>query len=512
MRTKLGEAKWVGAAAAVVVIVGLTVGGVWAIKTAGGGGAQPEDVLPANAIAFTKLDLNPSAGQKVAAYRLASKFPKVKDKVTSEDTSIKESIFGSIFTGPTSKSGFGLDYKEDVEAWLGDRIGIGVFPDMDGDLEPEVGVAVAVTDQDAARVALDKAIVNAAKKVPALLSPKSAPPAPKMPAAVSPKTTGYAFTDGFVILSDTTAHATALAQAGKGRTLAGSTYAEDVKKVGSEQIGVAWADIAAVYKAIPTDQLSQPPLALNRSLMGGNDLKNVSGRVVMGLHADPSFLEVTGKAIDLKGVDLPVKGGAGTALLASFPADVLGAASITGLGKELAALYTSFTVKDDSLRIKSTLDQMGISSAKQIETLLGAETGLMVFGAGPTIFDVGLVYRTRSSDSDAALVIARRALRASPTGNGARTAKVTGPDGIVVGTGPAILGQSGSTLGATEAFRQVVPDAANADFAAYVNLAQGIPLLNQDPQYQASVKPLDALGMTATGGAEPTVRFRLSVK
>jgi hypothetical protein len=371
VRAKFGEAKWIGAAAAVALVVGLTVGGAAAIKVTSGGGAQPEDVLPANAIAFTKLDLNPSAGQKLAAYRLASKFPQVKNKVTSEDTSIKESIFGSIFTG--QKSGLGLDYKKDVEPWLGDRIGVGVFPDMNGDKKPEFGIAVAVTDEEAAKVALDKAIANAGKVV----NPTKSPPSDALIGPAKPAKTGYAFTGGYVILSDTTANATKLAEAGKAGSLAKSKYAEDVEKLGSDQIGVAWADIGAAYKAIPADQLAQLKLM---GVKGVDDPKNASGRVVVGLRADPSFVEVTGKGIDIKGVDSLLKGGAGTAMIASFPAEVFGAVSIAGLGKQLGALYTSLTASGDPRGIKSGLDKMGISSAKEIETLLGAETGVLVGG------------------------------------------------------------------------------------------------------------------------------------
>ena len=82
-----GSKKWVGAAVAVAVVAAVTLGGTAVVSALGGGGAQPEDVLPANAIAFAKLDLNPSAGQKLAVFQLASKFP--KSKVTSKDTSVK---------------------------------------------------------------------------------------------------------------------------------------------------------------------------------------------------------------------------------------------------------------------------------------------------------------------------------------------------------------------------------------------------------------------------------------
>jgi len=250
--------RWVWSAVAAGSVLVLTVGGVAFVNILGGGGAQPEDVLPANAVAFAKLDLNPSAGQKLAAYRLSSKLPKVKGRVTSEDTSVKESTFGLIFTGD---AGMGLDYTKDVAPWLGDRIGIGVFPDLDADKRPEVGLAIAVTDQDAARVALDKAVANESGRDHAK-------------GHVAAKV-GYAFADGFVIVSDTTAHAAALVRGGKATPLAGSTYAEDVTKLGADQIGVAWVDVAAAYKALPKDLV---PKGLTSALTkaGGSQ---TSGRV-----------------------------------------------------------------------------------------------------------------------------------------------------------------------------------------------------------------------------------------
>jgi hypothetical protein len=487
-----GSKKWIAAAAAVAVVAALSVGGVAVAKVMGGGGAQPEDVLPANAIAFAKLDLNPSAGQKLAAYRLASKFPKVKSKVTSEDTSVKESSFGSIFTGD---SGWGLSYKKDVEPWLGERVGVGVFPDMDADKEPEIGLSIAVTDQSAAKVALDKAIANAAKK---------------------DEKVGYAFADGYVIVSDTTAHAAALVKAGKTSTLAGSKYAEDVKKLDSDQIGVAWLDIAAAYKAVPKDMLAEGGLTM---LEGANDPKNASGRVVISLRAESSFLELNGKGIEIKGGDPLSEAKTGTpgGMMASFPADVFGAVTIKGLGKAFGTVYTSVTAGGDPMGVKPMLAELGINSAKEVETLLGDETGVMMAG---TTNAPEFAIRTQSSNPEAALAIARRALGASPAGDmGVTSSKITGPDGIVVGMGPdlntAILEKSGSKLGGSEAFRQAMPDVAKASVAEYFNLAKIVPALASNPELGAdmdSLKPLNALGLTGTSGAESTFRLRISFK
>lgn len=488
-----GSKRWIGAAAAAAVVVALAVGGMQLVSAMGGGGAQPEEVLPASAIAFAKLDLNPSVGQKRAVFELAAKFPRSKDKVTSEDTSIKESTFGSIFTGDT---GWGLDYAKDVEPWLGDRIGVGVFPDMDADKQPDVGLAIAFTDQSAAKVALDKAIANAADKQDKV---------------------GYAFAEGFVIVSETTAIAAELVAAGKSSPLAlpiWSTYSEDVKTLGSDQIGVAWADIAASYKAVLESQPKEDTLTL---LEGDNDPKNVTGRVVAGLHADPSFIELTGKGIEIKGADTLVKADAATeaGMIASFPAEVFGGVTATGLGKALGAFYSSATEGADAMEIKPMLSAIGIDSAQQIELLLGSETGVVV---GGTTDEPEYVLRTRSGDPDAAYELVRKVLRAGePDTEGITVHKVDGPDGVVVGMGSglieAITSHSGSTLGSTASFKQVMPGVDQAGFAAYVNLARLMPLLAKDnPSDADSLEPLDALGVTATGGAEPTVRLRLSVR
>lgn len=493
--------RWVWAAVAAGVVLVITVGGVAFVNLLGGGGAQPEDVLPANAVAFAKLDLDPSAGQKLAAYRLSSRFPAVRSRVTSEGTSVKESTFGLLFTGDT---GMGLDYQKDVAPWLGDRVGIGVFPDLDADRKPEVGLAIAVTDQDAAKVALDKAVANAAGHANAK-------------GHVSAKI-GYAFADDFVIVSDTTAHAAALVRAGKATPLAGSTYAEDVTKLGADQIGVAWVDVAATYKAFPKD-LAAKGLTTALTKAGGS---RTSGRVVTGLHADPSFVELVSIGIDVKGADALVGsvGGGEAAMIASFPSEVSAALTVNGLGRSLGELYASLTAKGDPMGIRPMLSGLGIRSAKDVETLLGAETGLMMGGKGAS---PQYVLRTRGGNPDAALNIARRVLAGAPE-EGLAVRKVSAPPGVVIGLRPAgsgpdltaaVVGRSGSRLGDTEVFQQVVPQDEKADLVAYADLGKVLPLLakNAKPGMDlAWLKPLKALGLTATRGTEPAVRLRLSFR
>jgi hypothetical protein len=496
--------RWIGLAVAATVLAVFGVGAMAFANVIGGGGPQPEDVLPANAIAFAKLDLNPSAGQKLAVYQLASKFPQAKSKVSSQDTSIKELTFGAIFTG---KTGMGLNYKTDVEPWLGDRVGLGVFPDMDADEKPEIGLAVAFGDQGAAKTAMDKAVAQASKKRHKV---------------------GYAFAEGFLVVSDTNAHAAAMVQEGKVHPLVGSHYADDLKKIGTQQVGVAWLDIAPAIKALSKFLKSEMPKGLAQpfktpAFQKGSDSK-ATGRVIEGLHAESSFVELVAMGVDIKGADAVAgDAGADAGLIDSFPSDVMAAFTANGLGKSIGGFYTSLSAQPDPLGVRSMLSHVGINSARQVETLLGQETGVMVAGSGAR---PQFAIRTRGSNPDAALAVARKALAGVPAARGLQIRKIAGPPGIVVGTrstnpgfdlNKAIFSVSGSKLGGTEAFRTVIPQNDKVVFAGYVNLSKVLPALAKSSKAKpgfdaASLKPLSALGVTASGGSEPVLRIRLSVK
>lgn len=162
-------------------------------------------------------------------------------------------------------------------------------------------------------------------------------------------------------------------------------------------------------------------------------------------------------------------------------------------------------------------------------------------GGGANGTDPQVVLRTRGSNPDAALSTARRALSGLPVKGGQtlQMRKIASPPGIVIATrrkGPgadlnaALFKKSGATLGSTESFRQVVPQNDKVVLVGYLNLSKLLPILKRNrgtlseatgkrsggsgpsDEDLASLKPLSALGITASGGAEPILRVRLSVK
>ncbi len=138
----------------VAIVAGTAAAGVgWtAFSRLNGAGPQPESVLPADTVAFMKVDLNPSAGQKVAAVRFALRFPEAKGQVT-ETSDLRKVAFDQMKQDAKLKD---VDYAADVEPWLGERFAVGLLPGATSKDKPIPVAVLAVTDEDKAAEALPR--------------------------------------------------------------------------------------------------------------------------------------------------------------------------------------------------------------------------------------------------------------------------------------------------------------------------------------------------------------------
>jgi hypothetical protein len=142
---------WILALVAAVLVGVVGGGGVWAASKLSGGGAQPQDVLPASAMAYVRLDLDPSAGQKLALFGIARKFSATRDSFGGDDP--RKALVTALQKDEPDLSK--IDYARDVEPWLGDRVGLAVLP-ADGGGDPVGALAVQVKDEAAARAGIAK--------------------------------------------------------------------------------------------------------------------------------------------------------------------------------------------------------------------------------------------------------------------------------------------------------------------------------------------------------------------
>ncbi|HEX6148259.1 hypothetical protein [Nocardioides sp.] len=131
-----------GGAVAALLAVG---GGVWAAMSFFASGPQPSEALPASTVGYASVDLDPSGGQKIEAFRMIEKFPALEKELGGfdADDDILEKVFGDL-----EDECEGLSYTDDVKPWLGHRFAVAAV-DLGERMPTPVGV-VQVKDAGAA--------------------------------------------------------------------------------------------------------------------------------------------------------------------------------------------------------------------------------------------------------------------------------------------------------------------------------------------------------------------------
>jgi hypothetical protein len=189
-----GRTALLGAAAvAVAGVVGL---GGWAAVSLMSTGSQPAEAVPANALGYVSLDLDPSASQKIEAIKMLRKFPALeKEMDISSQDDLRRWAFEKLQDDGTCAD---LDYDEDVAPWLGNRIAMaGVPGEAEGD-SPMPLLALQVSDEDAASTGID-ALADCGG---------------------AGDDFGYAFSGDYALITDSKEHAESIAKQVEGGTLA----------------------------------------------------------------------------------------------------------------------------------------------------------------------------------------------------------------------------------------------------------------------------------------------------
>ena len=148
----------VGATAAVV---GVAAVGGWAVAQFMSGGPSPATAVPSNAFAYVSLDLDPDGGQKVEAVQTLRKFPVIREELGIDaESDLRRVLFEAITAEQPCAD---LDFDEDIDPWLGGKLGVAVVP---GDAEPTPLFVVQVKDTELARDGLDRIAECAGEDAP----------------------------------------------------------------------------------------------------------------------------------------------------------------------------------------------------------------------------------------------------------------------------------------------------------------------------------------------------------
>jgi hypothetical protein len=441
----------VGSVVAVVLIAG---GGYAAWQFFAGGGPRPAEVLPATTFALVTVDLNPSGGQKVEAIKTLREFPSWKKRTgITPDSDVIKAIFDEVTKdGPCTS----LDYEQDIKPWIGNRAGLGGVRLGDGKVAPVL--ALQVEDREKARSGFAELV-------------RCGEP--------SESQFGFTTTDDYVIASDSTAHAEAIASAGHDKPLSEDgdfqTWTEEVGGPGivNAYLGPQSVEVLKESSASGLDELTGGDPATRNQL------------------AD-AFKEFKGAAAGLRfndgGIELAFAGGGAADENATtvgrgvgdLPADTAAVLALAVPQKQMDKLKASGDDADSLLSMaRMFTDGTGLELPDDLITLLGDSLSVSVGGDAPASLDdvsspadlpIGLLIHgdeTRIQD-----VVSRVEAR-----TGARLADV--PATLAARDGKVAISSSDAyaadlladgSLADTRAYQDVITHAGEAQAILYVSL------------------------------------------
>jgi len=487
------RARWAVVALAGALVLALVGGVSWAVGSLSGGGAQPEDALPAGAVAFAKVDLDPSAGQKIDGFRFLRKFPALRDRIPL-DGDVREILFDAF----ADEAGWqDIDFDADVDPWLGDRLGFAGYPADESEQTTSPGVvALQVTDADQAEEGLRRLVAASTDGVGGTES------------------VGFVIEGDYALLAESQELAEAYARKAAQKTLAeDERYASDLAEIG-DGVAAVWVDNSA---ASESGNLLDPSSVFGLGV--GDGLGTEAGRTTMVARFDgPDVFEVVGSVTDV-----------GPAGWATHP--------VTGLGDLPESTVLALGLADgdelapkvvDAVREGTAAGTDGDDLVAQAEKELGIE---LPEDLAVLLGDNAVAALDGEPDEDGALQVAARVRTGDVTRAESLIQQLVadGPDLVLRTTGDtyalgsserhtdAVLAGDG-TLGEQPAFRDALPDLAGAEVAVWADPAGLVEVFfggwtrpDEASETNPNLEPLAGVGLTASSEDDGTGAFRFRI-
>jgi Protein of unknown function (DUF3352) len=488
------RAWWIGGGAVVLLGAGA---GAWAALGFFQQGAQPAVALPSSTVAYLSIDLDPSGGQKIDAFRMLNKFPAFKEQVHIGSVDELRHKIGDELVSQSHCQG--LDYDQDIDPWLGDRAAVALV-DLPG-ADPDAVVVVQVKDEGKAREGL-KTLDGCATDT-------------------TGDSTGYVVQNGWAVLADTQDYAEKVADAAARSNLADdATYQRWTKAVGEAGVlnGYA-APTAGRYLGDKFGSLSHMFGSEGSASSSSSPAISVDPftEALSKFHGGAATLRFTGDGVEFAAVgdgtvgDLSeVTGNVGGTLVQRLPGDTAAAAGITfpeGWVERqldrLSGVSGGGMSREDFARELS--QDTGLAVPGDIETLLGSGVSLSVgkdfdleaatnSGDGSGI-PIALTVKGDPRAIDAVLDKLRGRL-----GDTALLGSDSAGDLEVIGPSEAYRKQvlAGGSLGDDGTFHGVVPAAGDAAGVLFANVDDFESQIEKasagDQKTIDNVRPLRAIG------------------
>ncbi|TDE09143.1 DUF3352 domain-containing protein [Jiangella asiatica] len=352
-RRRRGLAAGILAGVAVLIVPGAVV--AW--QALDGGGTQPHDVLPGDALGYARVDLDPSASQKIEAFRFLRKFPLFSEATGIEDDNadLRERLVDAF----SASTGCDLDFQEDVEPWIGNRLGAAMLPPTGDGEEPGFALALQTDDQDAAEAAIDKVLGCD---------------------ATGGAEMGRAFLDGYLIMTDTQENADRYVEAaGESPLSENAEFTETMDLLGDPGIASAWTSGSALFDTFGgAEALGEIPEG--SGMPSGDDMAEMIDdsyrNAAMAFRFDDSYAELaavmTGEIY--QAVDAGVR--------ANVPEDTMAFLGVSGGSQYVTDNWDALlgTYPDAEEELGALEDEIGISLPEDIATVFGDHLVVAVGG------------------------------------------------------------------------------------------------------------------------------------
>lgn len=466
-------------------------------------GPQAAEALPAGAVFYAGIDLDPSAQQKINAVEFLNHFPAFKASAHLDSGSSSDIRKSVISQAIDSLHCAGVSYAADVAPWLGDKFGVAGMPSGRPG-SPDIVGAIEVNDRAAATKGFDKLRACGA--------------------GGQASTAGRAFVGDYLIVAKTQPLAVRYARAADQASLAdNAAFDADMSSLGDLGIATIWVNSKAAADAFSGGRVS-PDQA--------NLLTSNSSRVAATFRFASDHVEV---AASVYGTTPDVIHGENQVV--HLPGSTVMAVSEAGGGARVAAAWDRLRKTIDASggnfdsRVADFESRTGFSLPQDLETILGKNIMFSVDRAGltaqaldhnPSALNLGVRFTNDpaalNAIYDKVLSLMRR-----QAGSDVPFTKKDFSDGIVVASNDTYadrLGSLGGDLGSSDAFTSVVSGGAGKEFVFFFDWdaieAQILHALSASgdvsPAVIANLRPLQALGVTQeTVGHYNVVTFRLSV-
>ena len=435
-----------------VLALALLVGGgflAWSLLR----GATPAATkgIPSNALAVLEVNLNPSAGDKLAVKELAAKFPFLKDETNDAGDDYKKALW-SVLAKMGQKA---PDYESEVKPWLGDSAAIAALPGKDSGSRSGPSsyvLSVQVTNKDSAKAFADKHI----------------------------KSQKIVFVDDLMVISsdeDSDISESSL----KNNITSVESYKADMGKLGDGFLATTW---------VSSDFIKQV------GSQTGNPASVLESRFVAGLKVQDGAIAL--RTITWQKDELKERGENVKDLAGSMPADWLGSLAFSAppdLANKVWEILGSLPTSS-----QRQLEDFGISSADDLRALLGTQFSFAISDDSEQQVQFGIKVHTKDPEK-------HKSILEKITRSGSLQDARTTVDGDTVtttfGANSDSFSNPSDRLSGNSEHEKLTKGIDNPQYSAWVNVPQVLKAMDESSsnglpkQLKENLEPISGIGMVA---------------